>query len=140
MGLNEEVQRLVKVAYIEPARRRGESTIRIKAGDVHRELHWVNRVPSVCTTLSSRKFQEETGLKLIQKDTPPSGMGTRAVYVYRLSEHGTRGQGQKPERGRLEALYGSLAGVFHELGGAEKFIRDERQKLHFVKGEYKEEQ
>ena len=84
-GLNEEVQRHVLSAYVRPAKVRGENRIRIKAGDVHRDLHWVNRVPSVCTTLGSKKFQRETGLELIEREGPPSGMGTRAVFTYRLS-------------------------------------------------------
>ena len=131
MGLNEEVQQHVRVTYLEPAKRRGESTIRITAGDIHRDLHWVNRVPSVCTTLTSQKFQRETGLKLVSKNTPPSGMGTRAVFTYQLSPQNAGGAQHGPKKSRLEELYGTLADVFHELGGGENFVRSEREKLHF---------
>jgi hypothetical protein len=131
MGLNEEVQKHVRVTYLEPAKRRGESTIRVVAGDIHRDLHWVNRVPSVCTTLTSQKFQRETGLKLLSKETPPSGMGTRAVYTYQVSPQKMSGNQQHPRKSRLEALYGTLADVFRELGGGENFIRSEREQLRF---------
>ena len=131
-GLNEEVQRHVLSAYVRPAKVRGENRIRIKAGDVHRDLHWVNRVPSVCTTLGSKKFQRETGLELIEREGPPSGMGTRAVFTYRLSaEERSVPPGQK--KSLLESLYGTQADVYRELGGGEKFIRSEREQLHFIK-------
>ena len=132
MSLNEEVQKYVKATYLDPARRRGESTIRIKAGDVHRELHWVNRVPSVCTTLSSKKFQRETGLELISKVGPPSGFGTRVEFTYRL--HGQeKSRPQESRRSRFDALYGKLSDVFRELGGGENFMRNEKEELHFRK-------
>lgn len=140
MGLNEEVQQHVRVAYLEPAKRRGESTIRITAGDIHRDLHWINRVPSVCTTLSSQKFQRETGLKLISKETPPSGMSTRAVFVYQLPPNEESGGQQRPPKSRLEALYGTLSDVFKELGGSENYIRSEREKLHFRKDDDRDKQ
>lgn len=131
-GLNEVVQRYVLSTYVAPAKMRGENTIRIKAGDVHRDLHWVNRVPSVCTTLGSKKFQRETGLELVAKEAPPSGMGTRAVFTYRLS-----GEKQSvppgPKKSLLEALYGTQADVYRQLGGGEEFIRSEREQLHFIK-------
>jgi hypothetical protein len=133
-GLNAEVQRYVLSTYVGPAKVRGENTIRIKAGDVHRDLHWVNRVPSVCTTLGSKKFQRETGLELVSKEGPPSGMGTRAIFTYRLA-------GEKPSAARdhttslLDGLYGIAADVFRELGGAEAFIGKEREQLHFIKPE-----
>jgi hypothetical protein len=132
MSLNEEVQRYVKATYLDPARRRGESTIRIKAGDVHRELHWVNRVPSVCTTLSSKKFQRETGLELISKEGPPSGFGTRVEFTYRLHGQETP-RPQESRRSRFDALYGKLSDVFRELGGGENFMRNEKEELHFRK-------
>ena len=132
-GLNEEVQRHVLTAYVGPAKLRGEDTVRIKAGDVHRDLHWVNRVPSVCTTLGSKKFQRETGLKLIEKEGPPSGMGTRAVFTYKLSSSGQASEPAKPRKNLLEALYGTQADVYRQLGGGEKFIRSEREKLQFIK-------
>ena len=134
-GLNEEVQRHVLSAYVGPAKLRGENTIRIKAGDVHRDLHWVNRVPSVCTTLGSKKFQRETGLELIEKEGPPSGMGTRAVFTYRLFSSGQESDPAKPKKSLLEALYGTQADVYRQLGGGEKFLRSEREQLHFIKRE-----
>jgi hypothetical protein len=134
-GLNEKVQQYILSAYLDPARKRGETTIRIKAGDVHRDLHWVNRVPSVCTTLGSKKFQRETGLELVSKEGPPSGYSTTVVYTYRLSSPESASDKSGPRKSRLEALYGTLAEVYRELGGSENFIHSERERLHFRKDE-----
>lgn len=132
MGLNEEVQEHVRRTYLQPAEQRGETVVRIKAGDVHRSLHWSNRVPSVCTTLGSQKFQRETGLELISKEGPPSGYGTRAVFTYNFSPARAAKQTEatKPS---LESLYGILGDVFKKLGGGEKFLREERKQLDFRK-------
>ncbi len=137
-GLNEVVQRHILTKYLGPAKARGESVIRIKAGEVHRDLHWVNRVPSVCTTLRSKKFQRETGLELIDKEGPPSGMGTRAVFTYKISSSGQASDVAKPKKSLLEALYGTQADVYRQLGGGEKFIRSEREQLQFIKGDDRE--
>ena len=131
MKLSEEVQRHVQEAYVNPAQQRGETNIRIKAGDVHRALHWVNRVPSVCTTLSSKKLQRETGLELIAKEGPPSGFGTRAEFFYRLPSVGMSQSGSGAGKNRLEELYGRLSEVFRALGGGEAYLRQERAGLHF---------
>lgn len=131
MGLNEEVQKYVRDAYVEPAKERGDTIVNIRAGDVHRDLHWSNRVPSVCTTLASQKFQRETGLKLISRQGPPSGYGPRAVFTYSFSAAQSTPREPETKKPRLEALYGILADVFRELGGGEKYLRNERKELHF---------
>ena len=132
MSLSEQVIRHVLTTYLGPARKRGESTVRVKAGDVHRDLRWANRVPSVCTTLSSRKFQRAAGVELIAKDGPPSGQSTTVVFTYRLPSASVPHPSAR-QPGRLEKLYGVASDIFRELGGGEKFVREEREKLNFRK-------
>jgi hypothetical protein len=38
------------------------------------------------------------------------------------------------QSGLLESLYGIASEIFRELGGGEKFIREEREKLNFRYG------
>ncbi len=132
MSLSEQVVKHVQNAYVAPARERGESTVRVKAGDVHRDLRWANRVPSVCTTLSSQKFQRAVGVELIAKDGPPSGQSTTVVFTYRLPAAGGHVRPGRHVSG-LEKLYGIASDIFRELGGGEKFIHEEREKLNFRK-------
>ena len=137
MQLSEQIRNHVTTAYLEPAKKRGEGLIRIKAGDIHRDLKWVNRVPSVCTTLASQKFQRETGLQLVAKEGPPSGFGTRVIFTYQLPSNNSSAdsapKAAKRVKSRLESLYGIAADVFRELGGGENYIRKEREELHFRK-------
>src|SRR5450756_367772 len=73
-----------RLAYIEPARRRHESTIRIVAGEVQKAVRLSNRVSLVCQALKSHKFLDENHLVLEKWDGPPSGMSTTVTFTYRL--------------------------------------------------------
>lgn len=130
MSRSEEVLKHVEKAYVEPARQRGEPTIQVRAGDVHRDLRWTNRVPSVCTALASQKLQKAIGAELIGKQGPPSGFSTSVVYTYRLPS-GDKGEAKRKKPGGLDELYGIAADVFRELGGGENFIRTERENFDF---------
>lgn len=131
MSLSQQVIDHAETIYVVPARERGETTIRINAGDVHRSLRWTNRVPSVCTTLASRKFQEAIGGELIKREGPPSGFGTRATFTYRIPGKSEPSAPGGEKRGTLMELYGIAKDIFQELGGGENFIRKEREQLDF---------
>src|SRR5665213_1526572 len=83
--------------YVEPARVRGESTIRIVAGEVQKAVHLSNRVPLVCQALKSHKFLDENGLVLEKWDGPPSGMSTTVAFTYRFRDAGVPDARQRAE-------------------------------------------
>lgn len=114
--------------YIEPARSKGESTVRISAGDVHKAIGLRNRVPAVCQALRSNKFLEENGLLLEKWEGPPKGQGTRVVATYRFRESDSRQPKDVPEWPFLR-LRGIAKEVFGGLGGGEVFIRKEREQF-----------
>jgi hypothetical protein len=121
----EGIRAFVSKHYIEPARRAGEQHVRVVAGDVHRDLKLKNRVPNVCQVLDSRKFCEENQLVIEDKKGPPSGMGTRMVFVYRLN-----GDVPPPNSpSSFAKLHGLLREALASLGGGEEFLRRERR--HF---------
>ena len=68
-------KRHVISAYVEPARQRGVNTVRVKVGSVQKELGWTNRTPSVFSTLSSKDFQREVGVELVEKTGGPASGG-----------------------------------------------------------------
>lgn len=121
----ETIRTFVSKHYIEPARRKGEQRVRVIAGDVHRSLNLKNRVPNVCQVLDSRKFCEENRLVIEDKSGPPSGMGTRMVYIYRLVDDGP----STAQEVSFEQLHGLLREALASLGGGESFVR--RQRSHF---------
>lgn len=135
MTPTEITQRHVIETYVKPAREKGERTIQIRVGNVVKELGWTNRTPSVFSTLSSRTFQRDAGLELIEKrGGPPSGgPSTTVQFVFRILEEGASGQESQPsdkpvQDGRgLEKLYGIFKDVYAAFGGGEAYLKAERE-------------
>lgn len=127
-------KRHVISTYVRPARMKGEKVIEVRVGTVQKELGWTNRTPSVFSTLSSKEFQQEAGVELIEKKGgPPSGgPSTTVQFVYRLLENhsveGAPSRGSKPipNGAGLEKLYGIFADAYAELGGGEAYLKGER--------------
>ena len=123
----DQVREHARHEYIEPARRRGDSTVRIVAGDVQKAVRLVNRTALVCQALRSHKFIEENHLALEKWDGPPSGMSTTVTFTYRLAGPRPAG-GEPPGESPLLRLWGIGKEVFRSLGGGEAFIRSERER------------
>lgn len=114
--------------YVAPARRKGAQRVQIVAGDVHRGMRLRNRVPNVCSVLGSRTFLERNGLAIEEVSGPPSGMGTRVTYIYRLLEDsGSPAVNATPA---FKSLRGLLKEGLRSLGGGEAFLRHERERFH----------
>src|SRR6202050_2957622 len=108
--------------YIAAARRRGDKTISIHVGTVHKALALNNRIPLVCAALRSKKFLTESHLRLISKTGPPSGQSTTVTYTYEFVDSHPR-----PDRQAAgDRLRGALKDVFAEYGGGEAYLRAER--------------
>jgi hypothetical protein len=120
--------------YVRPARLRGEKTFQVKVGNVQKELGWTNRTPSVFSTLLSKEFQQEAGVELIEKrGGPPSGgPSTTWQFVFRVlneADKVTTAAKAPATGGGLLGLYGICANMYSEVGGAEAFIRSERENF-----------
>jgi hypothetical protein len=111
--------------YLAAARRRGDKTVSINVGMVHKALALNNRVPLVCAALSSKKFLAGNNLRLISKTGPSSGQSTTVTFTYDIE------YSEKPTRGidAFLALRGIGKEVFASLGGGEAFIRRERAEF-----------
>ena len=66
--------------YVDPARRRGDKTVQIRAGDVHKALRFHQRSALVCGALGSLKFQEEAKVKRVARNGPGVGMSTLFTF------------------------------------------------------------
>jgi hypothetical protein len=131
MTLTETTRQHVIATYIEPARQRGEKTIEIRVGNVLKELGWVNRTPSVFSTLTSKIFQREAGVELIEKRGGPAsgGPSTTVQFTYRIlnQERAPKSDAKViPNGAGLMALYGICRETFRQLGGGEAFLKAER--------------
>jgi hypothetical protein len=138
MGSANEVRKYATEKYIEPAIRRGERRIQIRAGDVHKQLVLKNRVPLVCQALESEIFLKGNNLILESKEGPPSGLSTSVVFTYRVADSGVPAQRRTAAKAvssdnpstrflGLLQLKGIGKELFASLGGGENFIRAERK-------------
>jgi hypothetical protein len=141
MKPTEETTRHVIKAYVQPARERGDETIRIRVGNLQKELGWTGRTPSVFSTLKSQPFQREAGVELIEKRGGPAsgGPSTTVEFVYRvLNTSRGAGESQKrpPHGGGLMDLYGIGSAAFKQLGGGEAYLNREREEFRFPTEDY----
>ena len=127
-GNTDKIRDYARREFIEPARRRGDTKVQIVARDVHKALRLQSRAPQVCSALRSKKFLEENRLALENAEGPAGGMSTTMKFTYRLLD---RRAG--PQLDSLLRLWGIGKEVFASLGGAEAFIRHERE--HFYDSE-----
>lgn len=127
MKLADQIRDYARLQYVEPARRRHESTVKIVAGDVKKALHMDGRVPAVCAALKGPRFLKENRLVLEKWDGPPSGQSTTVTFTYRLSDEQPQSAGTEDP---LMRLWGIGKEVFRSLGGAEAFIRRERERFY----------
>jgi hypothetical protein len=125
----DDIRDYLRAKYINPARARHESAIRIVAGDVHREMNLHNRVPAVWQVLAGKKFLAENDLTLEKREGPTSGPSTTAVFVYRLADSSVHSEDDRI-RTAWESLRGIGKEVFAALGGGESFLRSERQNFY----------
>jgi len=84
--------------YIEPARRRGEKQVVIRAGDIHDEMRLRNRQPLVCATLKGKKLLKQCNVRLVDERPGPNVYQehTRNIwYTYELLLGGSAELGEK---------------------------------------------
>ena len=122
--------------YIQAARRQGLQRIEIKVGDIHKALKLNNRVPNVSSALRSKIFLEQNHLAIEHTAGPPSGMGTRTTFTYRLLDE-KEPRVTASQTVDFENLRGLLKEALASLGGGENFLRREHE--HFYRSEMADE-
>jgi hypothetical protein len=125
-SVSDEVRQYATDKYVRPTQHRGERTLSINVGEVHRAVALRNRVPLVCQALESQKFLQANELKLISKTGPPSGQSTTVTYTYEI----INAKSSSPKEDPWARLRGALKDVFAELGGGEQYLRAERENFY----------
>ena len=113
--------------YVDPARARRTRRFSIRTGDVVRALKLNDRVRAVCSALKSRSFLEDNGLKLVDKNGPPSLQSTTVTYTY---EFVVTAKPSENSPDPWTQLRGALKQVFAEFGGGEAYLRQEREGFY----------
>ena len=86
MTLADEIRKFVYEKYIRPACERGKKRITIRAGDVHREMGLVSRMPAVCSALGARKFESMYDVKLVRREGPTQGANVYFTFELRCKK------------------------------------------------------
>ncbi len=68
--------------WLEPARRRGEERLTVRAGDAHKAMGLSNSYPAVCSVLGSNKFAAGARVLPIARDGPANG--ANAYFTFDL--------------------------------------------------------
>jgi len=76
MSYADEVRAFCGKQIIDPARATGQSEVAIRAGDVHKDLGFKNRLPLVCSALGASIFEEQYRVKRTAVEGPLNGANT----------------------------------------------------------------
>lgn len=135
-GATDRVRRSARETYFQPARRRGESLVRIHTGSFGKDLveHRVlqpNRFPLIYNALRSKKLLTENHATLIdvQSTATAKGPSSTVTFTYRLDPSGDDDRTPKAqaEASSFAALRGVLQKTYKQLGGAKAFHESERR-------------
>jgi len=127
-GNSKRIRDYARREFIDPARKRGEATVQVVAGDVQRALHIENRTPQVCNALANKKFLEENRLFLEKKEGPPSGTSTTVKFTYRILD--AEPAEETAQEDPLMRLWGIGKGLFDSPGEWEASIRHDREHFY----------
>ena len=81
MSGSDGVRHYCAVTYISPARKRGDYTVSIRSGDVHRDLGLSSQLPMVCAALGTETFEQENRLRRLAVTGPLNGANTLFTFI-----------------------------------------------------------
>ena len=77
----DRIRRYAAETTIEPARRQGQTTITIRAGDVADSMNLRHNIPNIVSALGGRKFENLAGVTVIGETGPKEGPNTEFTYA-----------------------------------------------------------
>lgn len=66
----DHIRKYVLDNYIEPARRRGDTSVAVRAGDVHKATGLRNSIPAVASAPGANKSQPYPCVRLVKREGP----------------------------------------------------------------------
>jgi 5-methylcytosine-specific restriction enzyme B len=75
------IRTFVDANYFKPAATRGDATVEIVSGDLHRAMGLNNAMPNVCQVLDGERLRDETGVSLIDRSEPPASSTVRYTFA-----------------------------------------------------------
>ncbi len=99
MSLADRIRAHVIAHHIKLVSARGDRSVTVRAGDVHREMGLSNYMPSVCGAIGGRLFSEAANVTLIKRNGPRNG----ANVYFTFSLHNKRASETSTPRRNLRA-------------------------------------
>ena len=84
--ISDRVRQYVFDTYVVPARQQHFESVTVRAGDVAKALSLRTRMPLVCEAICSLKFQEQFGIKLLERTG--SAVGGNALFIFHVERPG----------------------------------------------------
>jgi len=91
------IREFCRVNYLEPAKSRGEETVRIRCGDVARGMGLSQRLPAVVAAIGANKFERLFNVTKVAEEGP--GNGANKIFMFKVGLEnisGGMGVGQGP--------------------------------------------
>ncbi len=82
MKVSDEIREHVIRRHIDPARAAKEKELTLRAGDIHKELGYRQRMPAVCSVLGSNRLEMEAQVKRLRMEGPHNG--SNACFTYAI--------------------------------------------------------
>ena len=76
------VRQYVFDTYVAPARQQHFERVTVRAGDVAKALHMKTRMSFVCEVIGTMKFQEQFGIKLLQRTG--ARIGSNSLFTFQV--------------------------------------------------------
>ena len=80
MKPSDEILQHIVTRHLVPARQIHQKRLALRAGDVHKQLGYCQRMPAVCSVLGSDQLQRMTGIRLIDRQGPQNGSSVQFTY------------------------------------------------------------
>jgi hypothetical protein len=81
MSQANEIREFAYKEYIKPARNKLFQEVTIRAGDVHKKMGLVDRMPSVTSAIGSIIFQRKYHIRLINRKGPTNGANVYFIFL-----------------------------------------------------------
>jgi 5-methylcytosine-specific restriction protein B len=75
------IRQYVLKNYIRPARQRGDSTVRVRASEVHTGLGLQSHFPAVCSALDADTFLEQARVTIVTRSGPHQSSSVEWVFA-----------------------------------------------------------
>lgn len=83
MKQSDRISQHILDTHFVPVWRARREALEVRAGNIHKEIGLVDRMPAICSVLGSQRFQRLTRSRLVERRGPHNG--ANAVFVFRLN-------------------------------------------------------